>query len=140
MSQIYFEDCAIGDELPEVEKTATVDLAVGFFTRENEPPPTPERVPVPREGFEGFLVPGLLKMAWLQQYVARWAGPQATFRTVRGAYRRPDTTGQRLVLTGKIVDKREEAGQKLVDIEVQTISDEGPSVRGMVTVALPSKA
>jgi acyl dehydratase len=139
MSQQYFEDCSVGDELPEVEKMATVDLAVAFFTRELEPAPTPERVPVPREGFEGFLVPGLLKMAWLQQYVAAWAGPKATFRTVRGAYRRPDTTGQRLMLTGRIVDKREDAGHKLVEIEVATVSEEGPSVRGTVTVELPSK-
>src|SRR5216684_283447 len=114
MSQRYFEDCSVGDELPEVEKLPTVELAVAFFTRESEPPPSPERVPVPREGFEGFLVPGLLKMAWLQQYVAAWAGPDAKFRTIRAAYRRPDTTGRPLVLTGRVVDKREDGEQKLV--------------------------
>jgi hypothetical protein len=139
MTTRYFEDCTVGDELPIVEKLPTVDLAVQFFTREGEPTPTPERVPVPREGFEGFIVPGLLKMSWLQQYASDWAGPGSTFVTLRGAYRRPDTTGRPLTLTGRIVDKRTEGGRNLVDIEVATLTDEGPSVRGQVTLALPSR-
>jgi acyl dehydratase len=139
VSQRYFEDLSVGDELPPEEKLPTAELAAAFFTREGEPPPTPERVPVPRAGFEGTLVPGLLKVAWLEQYVVRWAGPEATFRMIRVAYRRPDTTGQPLTLTGRIVDKREEGGRKLLDVEVATIAEEGPSVRGMVTVELPSR-
>lgn len=135
----YFEDCSVGDELPLVEKLPTAEISVEFFTREGEPPPPPERVPVPREGFEGFIVPGLLKMAWLQQYVSEWAGPGGTFVSIRAAYRRPDTTGRRLMLTGRIVDKRQEAGRNLCDIEVATVTNEGPSVRGQVTVALPAR-
>jgi hypothetical protein len=129
----------VGEELPPVEKVPTEEMAANFFQRDGEPPPTPERVPVPRAGFEGFLVPGLLKMAWLQQYITDWAGPEARFKILRGAYRRPDVTGVPLVLTGRVVDKRDEGGRKLIDIEVATVTDEGPSVRGQVTIEMPSK-
>jgi hypothetical protein len=48
-------------------------------------------------------------------------------------------TGVPLVLTGRVVDKRDEGGRKLIDIEVATVTDEGPSVRGQVTIEMPSK-
>ncbi len=139
MNQRYFEDVNVGDELPAVERMPSDEVAAAFFTREGEPTPTPERMPVASAGFAGHIVPGLLKVAWLQQFVTDWAGPGATFRTIRVAYKRPDPTNQGLVLTGTVVDKRQEDGQNVVEVEVATIAPDGPSVRGSVQVALPSK-
>ncbi len=56
-------------------------------------------------------------------------------RSVRVAYRRPDFAGNALTLAGRVVDKREEEGHKLVDLEVVTLMEDGqPSVRGNVQV------
>jgi len=140
MSQRYFEDITVGEELPPAERLPTEEVTTGFYTREGEPPPTPERVPVASAGFSGIIVPGLLKVAWLSQYVTDWAGPAAEFRTIRVSYRRPDPAGQPLMLTGTVVDKREEAGRRIVEVEVATIAAEGPSVRGMVQVEVPARS
>ena len=86
-SQRYFEDVAIGDELSAVDKLPSVELTTGFYTREGEPPPVSERIPVAREGFSGDIVPGLLKVAWLSQFVSDWAGPAGTFRAIRVSYK-----------------------------------------------------
>lgn len=139
MSQRYFDDITIGEELPAVEKVPTEELTTAFFVREGEPAPVPERIPVAREGFSGTIVPGLLKVAWLSQFVTEWAGPDATFRTIRVSYRRPDAVGAPLMLTGTVVDKRSEGGREIVEVEVATIAAGGPSVQGSVQVELPRK-
>ncbi len=139
MTQRYFEEVNVGEELPPVERLPTEELAAAFFSREGQPPQEPERIPVARAGFSGIIVPGLLKVSWLGQFVAEWAGPEAMLKSVRVAYRRPDPTGEPLLLTGTVVDKQEEDGKPYVDVEVATIAREGPSVRGTVRVELPRK-
>lgn len=139
MSQVYYSDLKVGDELPPVEKLPTDELATEFFTRVGEGKPTPERLPVPREGFSGIIVPGMLKVAWIGQFVSEWAGPEAFVRNVRVSYKRPDTTGSPLVLVGTVVDKREEESGNLAEIEVAMIAEDRPSVVGMVQVLLPDK-
>lgn len=139
MSQRYFEDVTVGDDLEPVEKLPTDDLCVDFFTRPDKPVPKPERIYSASEGFSAVLVPGLLKVSWLSQYVERWAGPAGRFRTVRVAYRRPDATGSPLTLMGKVVDKRQEGGRNIVEIEVMTVAADGPSIRGTAQVELPSR-
>ena len=138
-TQRYFEDVNIGDELEPVEKMPTEELCVDFFTRPGKPKPKPERIPSASAGYGDVLVPGLLKMAWLSQYVSQWAGPEGRFRTVRASYRRPDATGSPLTLTGTVVDKRQVDGRNIVEIEVMTVAAEGPSVRGTAQVELPSR-
>lgn len=137
MSERYFEDVSVGDEIEPVEKMATEELCVDFFTRPGKPKPKPERIPSAVEGYDAILIPGLLKVAWLSQFVRRWAGPKGTFRSIRVAYRRPDTTGTALMLTGAVVDKRQEDGRNIIEIEVMTVASEGPTLRGTAQVELP---
>lgn len=139
MNQRYFEDVSVGDELEPIEKMPTEDLCVDFFTRPGKPKPKPERIPSASEGYDAVLVPGLLKVAWLSQFVRQWAGPAGKFRTVRVAYRRPDTTGAPLMITGTVVDKRQEDGRNIVEIELMTVAATGPSVRGTAQVELPGR-
>ena len=80
-----------------------------------------------------------MKLAWLTSYASDWAGQGATVRSVRVAYRRPDFAGNPLVISGRVVDKREVEGRKLVDMEVVTLMEDGqPSVRGNVQVEFDS--
>lgn len=141
MTQRYFEDVQVDDEIEPVEKMPTADLAVDFFGRDNPTNPAfADAEAGKRLGVGGALVPGLLKIAWMTQYVNDWAGPSGHLRSIRVAYRRPDVAGRPLVLAGRVVDKRVEEGKNVVELEVMTIAEGQPSVRGNVQVELPSKS
>ena len=140
MSQRYFDDVNVDDELPAVEKTPTEEMAIDFFGRDNPTNPAFSDAEAGRRmGLAGALVPGALKMAWLTQYVSDWAGRGGTVQSVRVALRRPDLQGKPLTLVGRVVDKRREDGRNIVELEVATLADGQPSVRGNVTVELPAR-
>jgi len=141
MTQIYFEDVNVDDELPTLERTPTTDMAIDFFGRDNPTNPAFSDIEAgKRMGVEGALVPGMLKIAWMTQFVSDWAGPESLVSNLRVAYRRPDIADKPLTLSGRIVDKRDEAGKKFVELEVVTLAGGEPSVRGSVQVQLPSRA
>ncbi len=140
MSQRYYEDVQVDEELPPVEQMPTEDLAVDFFGRDNPTNPAFADAEAGRRmGVGGALVPGNLKLAWLVQLVSDWAGQEGRVLGLRAVFRRPDVAGRPLVLTGRVVDKREEDGRKIVELEVVTLAEGEPSVRGSVQVRLPSR-
>lgn len=137
---VFYEDVNVDDELPSIEKHPHEDLAIDFFGRGNPSNPAfSDAEAGKRLGLGGALVPGMLKIAWMTQYVNDWAGTDGNLRSIRVAYRRPDVQGKPLVLAGRVVDKRQEDGKNIVEIEVVTLADGEPSVRGNVAVELPSK-
>jgi acyl dehydratase len=139
--QRYFEDVNVDDELEPLERTPTADMAIDFFGRDNPTNPAfGDAEAGKRMGVGGALVPGLMKLAWLTQYVGMWAGPEGTVRNIRVAYRRPDVAGNPLVLSGRVVDRRQEDGKNVVELEVVTLAQGEPSMRGNVQVELPSRA
>ncbi|MCZ2109874.1 MAG: hypothetical protein LC118_09965 [Dehalococcoidia bacterium] len=141
MSQRYYEDVSVNDELAPVEKLPTADLAIDFFGRDNPTNPAfADAEAGKRMGVGGALVPGMLKMAWLTQFVSDWAGTEGSVKNLRIAFRRPDVADRPLVLAGRVVDKRQEDGKNIVELEVVTLAEGEPSVRGNVQVELPSRA
>lgn len=137
----YFEDINVDDELEPIERHPTEDKAIDFFGRDNPTNPAFGDAEAGRRmGFGGALVPGLLKIAWLTQYVTSWAGPESNVTSVRVAFRRPDVAGNPLTLAGRVVDKRQENGKNVVELECVTLADGQPSVRANIQVELPSKA
>ncbi|MEO9254022.1 MAG: hypothetical protein ABI305_00655 [Tepidiformaceae bacterium] len=140
MSQRYYEDVSVDEELAPVEKLPTTDMAIDFFGRDNPTNPAFADVEAgKRMGVGGALVPGILKLAWMTQFVSDWAGPESNVRNLRVAYRRPDVAGNALTLAGRVVDKREEDGKKIVELEIVTLAGGEPSVRGNVQVEMPGR-
>ncbi len=141
MSQIYFEDISVDDELDPLDQFPTEDKAVEFFGRDNPTNPAFGDAEAGRRlGFGGALVPGLLKLSWIAGYVGAWAGSEGNLRSVRVAFRRPDIAGKPLTLSGRVVDKREEDGKNVVELEVVTLAEGQPTVRGNVQVEVPSRS
>ena len=141
MSQIHYEDISVDDELEPLDQFPTEDKAVEFFGRDNPTNPAFGDAEAGRRmGFGGALVPGLLKLSWITGYVGAWAGSEANLRSVRVAFRRPDIAGKPLTLSGRVVDKREEEGKHVVELEVVTLADGQPTVRGNVQVEVPSRS
>ena len=135
-----FENVNIDDELEPLERTPTEADALRFMGQE---PATKSRfsdsATAQREGFRGAVVPGLMKLAWLTSYASDWAGQGATVRASASPTGGPDFAGNPLVISGRVVDKREEEGRKLVEMEVVTLMEDGqPSVRGNVQVEFDS--
>jgi len=140
MTQRFYEDVAVNDEMEPLERVPTADMAVDFFGRDNPTNPAFADAEAGRRmGIGGALVPGLLKLSWLTQYVSDWAGIEGSVRSVRATYRRPDVAERPLVLAGRVVDKREEDGAAIVELEVVTLADGQPSTRANVQVVLPSR-
>lgn len=140
MTQLYYEDVNVDDEMPPLERTPTTDMAIDFFGRDNPTNPAFSDIEAgKRLGVGGALVPGLLKLSWITQYVGDWAGEHGNVRNLRAAYRRPDVADRPLVLTGRVVDKRVEEGKNLVELEVVTLAEGQPSTRANVQVELPAK-
>jgi acyl dehydratase len=140
MSSRYFEDVNIDDELEPRDELPTEDKAIDFFGRDNPTNPAFGDAEVGRkQGFGGALVPGLLKMAWMTHYVSQWGGPDCNVKSVRVAFRRPDVAGRPLTLAGRVVDKRQENGENIVELECVTLAEGQPSVRANIQVALPSR-
>ncbi len=140
MSQRYYEDVKVDDEVTPVEKMPTEDLAIDFFGRDNPTNPAfGDAAAGRRMGVGGALVPGLLKLSWITQFVGDWAGPAGHVASVRAAYRRPDIANRALTLSGRVVDKRQENGKNIVELEVVTLAEGEPSVRSNVQVELPSR-
>lgn len=140
MSQLYYEDVNIGDETAPLERVPTTDMAIDFFGRDNPTNPAFSDIEAgKRLGVGGALVPGLLKLSWLTQYVSDWAGSEGAVRNLRAAYRRPDVADRPLVLMGRVVDKRIDEGRPIVELEVVTLAEGEPSTRANVQVELPSR-
>ncbi len=140
MTQRYYEDTNIDDELEPLERTPTTDMAIDFFGRDNPTNPAFSDIEAgKRLGVGGALVPGLLKLAWITQYMGDWVGEAGAVRNLRVAYRRPDVADRPLVLAGRIVDKRIEDGKAIVELEVVTLAEGEPSTRANVQVELPQR-
>jgi len=140
MSVRYFEDVQVDEEVPPVEKLPTEDVAIDFFGRDNPANPAFSDAEAGRRmGVGGALVPGNLKLAWLVQFVSDWAGADGRVSNLRAVFRRPDVAGRPLTLAGRVVDKREEDGKGIVELEVVTLAEGEPSVRGSVQVELPRR-
>lgn len=140
MSQLYYDDVNVDDEIDPLERTPTTDMAIDFFGRDNPTNPAFSDIEAgKRLGVGGALVPGLLKLSWITQYVSDWAGEQGHVRNLRAAYRRPDVADRPLILTGRVVDKRVAEGKNIVELEVATIAEGQPSTRANVQVELPAR-
>ena len=141
MTQRYFEDINVDDEMQSLERTPTTDMAIDFFGRDNPTNPAfSDAEAGKRMGIQGALVPGMLKMAWMTQFASDWAGTEGKVVNLRAAFRRPDVADNPIVLAGRVVDKRQEEGRNIVELEIVTLASGEPSVRGNVQVELPSRA
>jgi hypothetical protein len=137
--QRYFEDVHEGDELPPLEKRpellqvvkwsgATWTFVPIFYDRDL----------AQAQGLPDSLIPGPMKLAFLTLLLRRWAGPAALIRSLRAAYRRPDTPKQPILCRGVVTRTAVEDGRGVLDIEVWTENYRGErTVAGAATVVVP---
>jgi acyl dehydratase len=83
---------------------------------------------------------GVQRQCWFYHHVADWAGDDACIIAQEDSIRKFNYMGDVQFLSGKVVAKREDNGQKVVDLEMHMINQrETETAYGTATVALPSK-
>ena len=150
----YWEDVEVGMEMtPVLEKgllTMTEIFRFGILVS-----PMPRRIEVRRPNIEiGFTREQMQKRAgledasdygpqrvcWLSQFVTDWMGDDGTFKKMSCQVRHPSIMGDSNTVRGKVIDKRIEDGEYLVECEIWVENQAGlVTAPGYATVMLPSK-
>lgn len=87
-------------------------------------------------GFKDVFAHGMLSMAFLGRLVTAWV-PQTQLRDLGTRFTSITWVGDVITVSGKVTGKREEGGQKLVDLEVKCTNQNGQdTLQGNATVAL----
>ena len=87
-------------------------------------------------GFKDVFAHGMLSMAFLGRLVTSWV-PQSQVRKLGTRFTSITWVGDVITVSGKVTGKREEGGQKLVDLEVRCTNQNGQdTLQGEATVVL----
>ena len=146
MSQPYFEDIDVGDEIEsawtaqreqvleyiELEPGGPADDTQGRFT---------DPVRAKKLGFERPIVPGALSMSVLTRLVTDWMGPDGALESIDINFRRPVLQEDELRSLGLIIDTEpaEDGGRVRIDVYFENNRGERP-LQGVAVVRLPSRA
>ncbi len=145
MSQPYFEDVDVGDEIEgawiarteqvleyiALEPGGPADDAQGRFT---------DPVRARKLGFERPIVPGALSMSVLTRLVTDWMGPAGDLESIDINFRRPVLQGDELRSLGLIIDAEpaDDGGRVRIDVYFENDRGERP-LQGVAVVRLPSR-
>ncbi|WP_020697095.1 MaoC family dehydratase [Reyranella massiliensis] len=87
-------------------------------------------------GFKDVFAHGMLSMAFLGRIVTSWV-PQKQVRNLGTRFTSITWVGDVITVSGKVTGKREEGGEKLVDLEVKCTNQNGQdTLQGNATIAL----
>lgn len=126
-----------GDSLPPAQRLPTHRKILMFIGASWQwVPQFYEQETADRMGLEGPIVPGPVRIAYLEQFIRRWLGGAGTFQRIHVSHRRPDYHDRQITIGGTVTRKYKEHGHKLVDFELWIDNPQGErSVRGNATVA-----
>lgn len=83
---------------------------------------------------------GVMRENYFYHYLTDWCGDDGLVLNVHDEIRKFNYIGDTQIITGQVVDKREENGQFLVEISAQfTNQRDQATLKGSATIALPSK-
>ena len=125
-----------GDVLPELRKKPGVTQLVKYAAGSGDFNPLHHDFSFPQSKMIGsIIVHGRFKYAALGELVSNWLGHNGYIRKISCQYRGMDLPEKEIVLTGKVVKKREENGERLVDLQLAALNEEGqPTTPGQAVV------
>lgn len=134
-----FDAVGIGDELPPLAlpplTRATLALYAGASGDHN---PIHVDIDFARAaGMPDVVAHGMLSMAWLARLLTNWA-PQRQLREFNVRFTALTRVGERIVCTGRVTEKLERDGERVVRVAVATANEAGEvKVSGDAYVSLP---
>ena len=133
-----FAQVNVGDELPQVVKTPGRRELVQYAAGSGDFNPLHYDTQFPQAKALGDnIVHGRMKFAVLGELVSNWLAHGGRIKTIGCSYRGMDMQAQTFTAKGKVVAKREEQGEKLVDLEIYIENAAGSrTTPGTATVVL----
>ncbi|WP_179467757.1 MaoC family dehydratase [Mycolicibacterium vinylchloridicum] len=139
MTQLFYDDVMVGDELPGL--TVTVDETQMFFF--SAATYNGHRIHYDKdyargdEGYDDILVQGPLQAALLARAITDWIGGRGRLVDYSVQNRGVAFPGQPLTFGGTVTGKRVQAGRGLVDLDIAGRRESDILMPGTATVELP---
>lgn len=151
-AQLYFEDVGIGDAVRPLYQyvdqaqcvewgyvSNNTDVGHWHIWSNRHKQGSDPREPVTRRGQDPTLH-GQFKTALIEKMLMNWGGSKSWVTRMDVKYKAWDYPFELKTVTGKVIGKRQEAGENLVDVEVSLANEEGnATTTGTATVSLPAR-
>ena len=143
--RLYIEDVDIGDEVPALITSVSMDQVSAFFASYPRPfnsPDSPSRFnskeQAEKEGLAGPIIPGVMSMALITKVLTDW-GTGAKFKLLDAIFRQVVPQGESIKAYAVITDKDEHHNTVELDVYIEPM-DGQPYVRGHASMELASRA
>jgi acyl dehydratase len=139
MTELSFASIRVGDTLPPLALPALDRTTLALFAGASGDhfPYHIDTDAAHKAGLPDVIGHGMLSMAYLGRLVTRWA-PQAALRRLDVRFVRITHLGNAIHCTGKITEKAQRDGEKLVRVEIQATDQFGEiKTAGEALLALP---
>jgi len=136
---ITFESVGVGDELPAIAlPPITREQLALYADASNDRNAIHVDVDFARAaGMPDVVAHGMLSMAWLGRLLTNWV-PQEALREFSVRFSAITHVGERIVCTGRVAEKIERDGQRLVRVAVEAANEAGEAkVFGDAYLSLP---
>jgi acyl dehydratase len=133
-----FADVKVGDDLPSLKlpPISRHQLALYCGGSGDHNPIHVDLDFAKKFGFKDVFAHGMLSMAFLGRLTTSWV-PQKQIRKLGTRFTSITWIGDEITVSGKVTAKREENGEKLVDLDVKCTNQNGQNtLEGSATVAL----
>jgi acyl dehydratase len=134
-----YDSVSVGDELPRLALPPLDRAMLALYAdASNDRNPIHLDVDFARAaGMPDVVAHGMLSMAWLGRLLTNWA-PQRDLREFNVRFSAITHVGERIVCTGRVAEKIERDGERLVRVAVETANEAGEvKVFGDAYLALP---
>jgi len=134
-----YDSVSVGDELPALALPPLTRATLGLFAgASGDHNPIHTDIDFARAaGMPDVVAHGMLSMAWLGRLLTNWA-PQRDLREFSVRFSAMTQISERIVCTGRVMEKLERDGERLVRVAVATANEAGEiKVSGDAYLALP---
>lgn len=133
---LSFDSVHEGDDLPQAKRTPTTLRVMQFmgaswmWGQQFFDAETAEKMGLPAP-----IIPGVMKQAYLDQYLRKWLDGAGRISRLQLSHRRPDVHNVEMTIGGAVTRTYEEDGANKADLEIFIDNPAGErSVRGAATV------
>ena len=130
-----FEQVHVGEELPELRKTVTVDQIRAYADASGDHNPIHlDEVFARSVGLPGVIAHGMLTMAFAAQLVTDWVGDRRRLTGLRGRFGAMVVPGDELRCAGIVTGKDKERRRLTIEVSVENQKGEKVFSKGVADV------